>query len=208
MKTNRIELNLGLFKGFYGSLIESYVDQNVDNDLNEMGIEYDDANIEYDFNELAKDIFDYSKYELYSDLDFISNMKFKELTSPKYYNYSNDKIYFDCDIDKEKFIDWLIELTTEGEDIWEMVANEIIEIHTSCSGFISFHSNKTKDWIKDLMKFDLEDEKTIYKIGFIISEYIQATKIFQDYEWDFESEYLENNSGVYTCYTINEITEL
>lgn len=204
MKT---ELELNLFKGFYGSNIDSYIDDNVSNDLSEIGAEYDNCDIEYNFEELAKDVFDFAKYELYSDLKFIKDMKFKELYSPKYYNYSNDKIYFDCDISKDGFINWLIELSTNGGDIWDMVAGEIIDTHTSCSGFISYHSNNPSNWIKDLIAFDLDNDKTVYKIGFIIAEYIRAKQAFENYDWDFESEYIYNGnySGVYTCYSIKEL---
>lgn len=204
MKT---ELQLCLFKGFYGSSIDSYVDDNVDNDLSEMGVDYDGCEINYNYEELAKDIFDFAKYELLSELGFISKLEFGELVSPKYYNYSNDKIYFNCDIDKQGFIDWLIDLVDSGGDIWEIVGGEIIDQHTSRSGFTSFHSNKTKDWIKDLIEFDLDNDKTVYKLGFVLSEYIRAVKTFEDHDWDFETEYITNGnySGVYTCYQISEL---
>lgn len=103
MKT---ELQLNLFKGFYGSLIESYVDNNVDQDLCELNLEYSDCDISYNFEGLAKDIFYFAKSFFLDELDFISNAVFKELWSPREYNFSNDKIYFDCEIDKSKFIEW------------------------------------------------------------------------------------------------------
>lgn len=203
----RTELELALFKGFYNSNIDSYIDENVTNDLCEMGISDNDCEINYDLKELAKDIFDFAHYELFSEFQFISKLEFSELVSPKFYNYSNDKIYFNCYIDKNKFIDWLIDLVNSGGDIWEIVGGEIIDQHTSCSGFTSFHSNKTKDWIKDLIEFDLDNSKTVYKLGFILSEYIKANKFLDDHNWDFETEYITNGnySGVYTCYQINEL---
>lgn len=202
----RTELELALFKGFYNSNIDSYVDDVVSNDLSEMGVEYDDCDIEYDYNELAKDIFDFAHYELFSEFQFLSKLEFSELVSPKYYNYSNDKIYFNCDIDKGQFIDWLIDLVDSGGEVWDMVCREIIDQHTSCSGFHSFHSNKTKDWIKDLIEFDLDNSKTVYKLGFILSEYIKADKFLDDHNWNFENKYTTNGSysAVYTCYSIKQ----
>jgi len=202
-----IELQMGLFKGFYGSFIDARVDENIDNDLSENDLNYDDCDVDYNYKELAEDIFDFAKYELYSELDFLSDLEFSELVSPKYYNSSNDKIYFKCNIDKDKFIDWLIDLTTNGGEVWDVVSGEIEEQHTSCSGFTSFHSNKISDWVKDLIAFDLDDDKTVYKIGFIISEYIRMTKIYEDYNWDFEDAYLYNGnySGHYSCYSIKEL---
>lgn len=199
-----MELQLGLFKGFYGSWFESELDNFVSEDLREMGKDYDDVNISYDLTAYAKDIFEFAKYEYLPELDFLSKCEFKELSSPNYYNYSNDKIYFDCEIDANGFIDWATNLLTENNDISEMVKESIIDAHTSCSGFTSFHSNKISDWIKDLVEFDLDNNKTVYKIGFIISSYIENKNKFDDYNWNFESDYFENSDrcGLYEAYSI------
>jgi len=204
-----IKLKLELFKGFYNSHIEGAIDDQIDCDLSEIGKSYDEVEITYDFKALASDIFDFAKYEALSELDFLSDLEFSELYSPRFYNYSNDGIYFTCSIDRDSFKDWLIDLTSAGGEIWDYIADSIEQRHTSYSGFHSFHSNEPKEWIKDLLKLDLDNDKTVYKLGFIISEYIDESKKFDDINFDFESEYLYNGNytGVYECYLIHEAQE-
>lgn len=204
MKTN-ITLELQLFKGFYGSILGDSIDTEIQTELEYIGKTYEQASIKTDYNLLAKDLFDFAKYEYLSEFNFLSELAFESLESPKYYNYTNDKIYFTCDLDKELFKTWLIELISEGEDLFKAIANEIEERHTSCSGFISFHSNDHKEWIKDLLELDLENEKTLYKLSFIVSDYVKARQFFDYCEWDFETEYLSNGSysGIHDCLEIN-----
>lgn len=65
------------------------------------------------------------------------------------------------------------------------------------------------DWIKDLIELDLDNDKTVYKVGYIIYKYIEMSQIFQDHNWDFEEDYLENDSSeTYNCYTIQEKKDL
>ena len=203
MKTN-ITLQLQLFTGFYGSYYDDSIENNIQADLEHIGKTYEEVDINTNYTELAKDIFDFAKYEYFSEFNFLSELEFDSLESPKYYNYTNDKIYFNCNIDKEAFKTWLIELVSEGADLFDNIANEIEDVHTSNSGFISFHSNSYKDWIKDLLELDLENEKTLYKLSFILSEYVKSEQLFEDGSFDFEWEYLSNvnYSGIYDCYEL------
>lgn len=190
-----IELNLGIFNGFYHSFIEDDIDRIVDDELNELGIEYDDAEINYDFKGIARELFYYAKANYLDEIPFISKAQLKELWSPEYYNYSNDKIYYDCVIDTDGFKKWFTELIAEGGNIWEEMRERIVDAHTSCSGFVSFHSNKVKDWIVDLMELDLDNDKTIYKLGFIIDTFIECSQLEDNSDWQFELAFLEDNSG-------------
>lgn len=208
---NKIELNLGIFKGFYGSDLEERIEEVVNENLNEIDKKYEDCEISYDMNELAKDLFEFAKYEYLNEFEFLEKIEYSELTSPKYYNFSNDKIYYNCDINKKVFLKWFNELITQNDsDVSEMVIKAIIDTHTSCPGFNSFHSNKISDWVTDINEFDLENDKTVYKIGFVISEYIEAINKFDNSYWDFEEDYLEKSdrAGLYSCYYIKEYNEL
>lgn len=190
-----IELNLGIFKGFYNSFIEYDIDRIVDDELNELGIEYDDAEIDYDFNGIAMELFYYAKASYLDEIPFISKARFKELWSPREYNFTNDKIYYTCVIDTDGFKKWFSKLISEGGDIWGEIQERIVDNHTSCSGFISFHSNKVDDWIVDLMELDLDNDKTIYKLGFIIDTFIECSQLEDNSYWQFELAFLEDNSG-------------
>lgn len=209
MKTNNIELEMGLFQGFYNSFYEDELDGIIDDELSEMGKDYDSVDISYDFEALAKDIFEFAENEYYSQFDFIQKMTFKELDSPRFYNYRNDKIYFDCLFDTNGFLSWLAELMTEGGDIWEAIIEDVYETHTSCSGFISFHSNSITDWIKDIFEMELDNEKTVYKIGFLLTSYLKNKSIFEDYNWSFEIDYVQNDAyyGIWEAFEIKELID-
>ena len=45
---NKIELNLGIFKGFYGSDLEERIEEVVNENLNEIDKKYEDCEISYD----------------------------------------------------------------------------------------------------------------------------------------------------------------
>lgn len=191
----KIELELPFFKGFYGSWLDDEIEQHIEYELNEMGVNYDDVNVKYDYTEYSKGIFDFVNSEYLAKLHFLQDCEFLELWSPKYYNYTNDKIYFNCNIDVDAFLRWFNDLMlNDGSDVSEMVKDSIIDEHTSCSGFVSFHSNKLSDWVLDINKMDLSDSKTVYKIGFVIGAYLENERIFLDDRADnFELEFLESD---------------
>ena len=129
---------------------------------------------------------------------FISNVEFSELVSPKYYNYSNDAIYFNCDFNKDLFVDWLISREFDFDELMEYV----YESHTSCSGFISFHSNNINDWIKDLILSDFQESEHLYKLGFILSSLIEI----EDKDLDLDClDYIRGNQSLYDAYNSEEI---
>ena len=89
-----INTYLPIFKGFYGSIFEPDVDNEIDyiNELrqekNKPEIDFDDVNFNYDnyYLELSKEFC----FIVWNELeDFIYKIEFSELKSPKYYNYSN-----------------------------------------------------------------------------------------------------------------------
>jgi len=199
----RIELKLENFKGFYNSHYESFVDECIQNDLENIGKEYDDVTINYDFTELAKGIFDFYKNEVYTKVGFISNLEFWQLYSPKYYNFRNDEIYFKCDIDLSEMKNWLIDLMTDKGDLYDYISDEIKTAHTSCDGFTSFHSNDIKSWFKDLLNFE-DDKHNRYKLSFILAKYLDAEREMFD-EFDYElNEYINCSGCVIESYEIIE----
>ena len=162
----RIELELGTYKGFYDTKYQGATDIIIQNELDLLGLGFHDVDITYDFTPIAEEMVSYYT-EFYEEFPFISNMKFSKFFIPKYHNYSNDKVYFNCDFDKDLFIDWLI----SGD--FDELEERIFEDHTNHDDFISVHSNKINDWINDLSNFDIKDGNHIYKLGFILSSLIE-----------------------------------
>jgi hypothetical protein len=88
------------FEGFYYSIYEGMVESIIYNEIEEGFLKNDD-NVNYKgiFEEMAKSIFD-DILEIFIDETFVivgddfcsSNIIYEGLSSPKYYNYSTDKL--------------------------------------------------------------------------------------------------------------------
>lgn len=194
-----MELELNTFEGFYGSYYESELDIVAEDYINEDGLSYED--LEWNFKELAQAIFD-EMIEDYKEAfgEMLINPKFKELDSPSFYNFRNDRIYFDCDINKALLVEWLIDIQADN-DKRSYFKHEIYNNHTSCDGFISFNSNDLREWLKDLANFDSDNEKHKYKLGFLM----RCEVLFNsdnDNGTDYELEIIERlnmNGTFYEC---------
>ena len=88
------------FEGFYNSIYDSEIEEIVNSEIEEGYIENDD-NIDYNiiYNKMSEHIFDNieelfnDEFELFTENGFL---KYDGLSSPKYYNYSTDKIKAIC----------------------------------------------------------------------------------------------------------------
>ncbi len=69
---------------------------------------------------------------------------YQGIQSPKFYNFSNDSINVEVEVEN---MNKIIQYLNENEDEFRQ---HIKERYTSCSGFISHHSNNSDDWIDDL----------------------------------------------------------
>ena len=75
----------------------------------------------------------------------VFTMRFESMQSPKYYNFTTDRIF--CEVDLEELI-WIRTLVPD-----EILAEVAAEQFTSRDGFISFYSPKVADW-GDLESWD------------------------------------------------------
>ena len=176
MKTIQLEINFPLFEGFYNS----YLDLSENIEVRE-GEEYSMTEEQFDnidwnsTNEnVSKFYLGYFKDELsdfFKSIEVLS-LEFIKVNSPKYYNYSTDKLVCDIKIDKGIFVH---ELRKYDFDNWEQFLKDNF---TSYDGFISFYPNTTTEWdelineeiendniiIETLLKFYLEQNGEFYKI--------------------------------------------
>jgi hypothetical protein len=146
----KIKTYLPVFPGFYSTIFEpdeeneiSYINElRAEKGLGE--VKFDDIDFDYTdyYNQVAKSVTNV----LYNELnDFVKDINFEELISPKYYNYSNDSINVEITLTKEnesKIMSYL----NENKDSFEKYLSEN---YTSSSGFISSYDNSYNEFMLD-----------------------------------------------------------
>lgn len=142
MKKNQ-ETWLPLFSGFYNTIWE--LDTEYVTDSNGTIIDFDRMDIDHQAWEKA--CCEHIIQQLNSELsDFSLKMRFQSISSPNYYNFSNDSCNVILDIDEQAVSKYIYENQSAFEDY-------IRENYTSYDGFWSGHSNKFEDWEEDTKKF-------------------------------------------------------
>lgn len=153
------------FGGFYESIHSDVIDNYIED------LEYDFENVNYK-----------STYKIYAE-DYIkvlnnkldTNIIFKGLNSPKFYNYSTD--YITAEISKKDILKLFQYI--RSEDLKQEVFNIIKESSNSKDGYISFYN------YNDYFKKDNLDILVEYMLDVIV-ETLQ-----EDIVEDLQSNYLE-----------------
>ena len=165
MKTFEIEC-LG-FHGFYESQFynsdsEYYAvryDFDYLQDKYGKDVTYDDFDL--DFKSYTKDMCEeFVKAYLNNTPYFIENLEFTEMVSPKYYNFTTDRVFAKATL-ADDWQEQLIQIMLDNE---EYFTNEIKEHHTSRDGFCSFMENTFSYWIAELKK----DEPNFLYVSYAI----------------------------------------
>ena len=173
MKTIQLEINFPLFEGFYNS----YLDLSENIEVGE-GEEYSMTEEQFDeidwnktYENVSKFYLDYFKdglSDFFKSIGVLS-LEFIKLDSPKYYNYSTDKLVCNIEINKNVFIH---ELRKYNFDDWEQFLKYNF---TSYDGFISFYPNTTMEW-DYLITEDIEDDNVI--IETLLKFYLEENEEF------------------------------
>jgi hypothetical protein len=139
---------LPIFKGFYESIYDSanleelqYEDINeIRENNNKKPISFDDIDFDYNkyYIDVSKQLCDVIQDEL---SDYINIIRYKNINSPKYYNYSND--FIECEIEPKK--DNILNYIKSNYNDWRKYLKDN---YTSYDGFISHYDNnpKSEDW--------------------------------------------------------------
>ena len=194
----KVQTFLPVFYGFYNTLFEDLIDNATDNAIeyyneqNGTNLSYD--NFDFDFasiqNEICKDAVSKVEDKL-NEIGINCTINFETLVSPREYNFYNDSI--NIEINFKKFSQ-VIEILEQNFDLFTQY---IKDNYTSCSGFISSHSNHSSEWIEDL-KNDAENET--HKVGAALDFILQEVEEYKD-----ENLYFELCENYYEIdYTINE----
>ena len=177
--------NLPIFKGYYGE--EFGAEEYQFEWLNDLRQEAEKKPLENDFD------FDYDYETYYNDLsqalcykvcdileDFIKEIKFINLDSPKYYNYSNDVILCDIKPNEEAIKKYI-------KNNYKNWSKYLKDNFTSYEGFFSYYSNDPEhiDW--NLEAIFKRWEEYHYQLGAIldfiaINEGVEYYEIYEDLE--------------------------
>jgi hypothetical protein len=157
------QVQLPVFPGFYESLFDP---QYVEAHANEILVD-DEHPEEWDMTpEIVKKYKQLVGQAVTSQMelrvnDFLStefSFQFVEIWSPREYNYTTDKVFVDVHFEQTDF-DKLVQYLHKNKEKFEQYVKETF---TSCSGFISFHSNDVNVWFDEYIPSILAVEDCFY----------------------------------------------
>lgn len=137
----KIETHCPLFHGFYNTIWEPCEENEIYSHNQENGTDlcYDDFEWDYkDYQERVASAFVESFEREFQDIIAVE-IKYQNISSPAYYNFSNDSINIEVDLDFDKFM----QIVNHNK---ENIRKYIHQQYTSRDGFNSFHSNDVEDW--------------------------------------------------------------
>ena len=191
MKTNnKISLVgtwLPLFGGFYNSRYWEADESSItDEDGNELDYDKIYEYIDYEgYREgVSKQVTEVVGSKL-MELGLISGIRYESVSSPKYYNFSNDSI--DIEIGMTSFnINNLNRIIIENYDV---ISAEVKRRYSSRDGFISSHSNDLSEWIEETLEFTVN---LTHKLAAILDIILQV--VYEYGEGDVYNDYCDNDN--------------
>lgn len=161
---NRFSFELPFFPGFYESTLYDSdteywaIKQEVEyytRDLREEHPEYQgitEDDLEFDYKAYEKDVMDAFIVAFKDNAPgIVKSVEFDELVSPKYYNFSTDRLF--CWVTFSD--DWKTVMREFMDDNYALLKDHIREAWSSRDGFWSFTSNDVDEWYGKI--FDEED---------------------------------------------------
>ena len=152
MKKQIVLNNAPFFPGFYYSIysssdaFENAIELSKEDDEN-----FDESKVDFDdnrYNETCAKLYCMALIDECVLPDFVESLEFLRVLSPKYYNYSTDKI--ECKITLAD--GWENEMRKFIAEHYDWLQDKITNDWTSCSGFISFIENDLEKWEKYLFE--------------------------------------------------------
>jgi hypothetical protein len=169
----KIESYLPIFSGFYNTIFEANEEMYIEEPYS-----YDD----YDFNyekyhlDVAKACVDAIETQL-NDLGISVSVKFQELNSPREYNFRNDRI----DVVYTLGANSLNEIHGYLLENKDAFSEYVKDNYTSRSGFHSFHSNQSDEWLDNIKNGTDLDHKLGAVLDFILqNENYTDDKLYYD----------------------------
>lgn len=173
MKVTQLEINFPLFEGFYCSQLDlaEYIEVGDDESYSMTEEQFDEIDWNKTNENVSKFYLDYFKDELSDFFKSIGiiNLDFVKVDSPKYYNYSTDKLVCNIEVNKNKF---LTELQKYSFDVWKKFLKDNF---TSYDGFISFYPNDPNEWT-ELIQQNFDTDNVI--IETLLQFYLEQNEEF------------------------------
>ena len=175
-------LRLFCFSGFYESIHDSVFDSETESIMEDYGKKYEDFHFTYDWEEYAKNYVRAISSEIGLDLEF------KELWSPREYNFATDEIYcFITPKDVKKISSALNSDTLK---------NLIKERFTSRDGFFSFYSNSLEEWKEKKVK-----DWDVIELGTLLDAWLIDNELdTESHDLDFAGYDYCSGNGQYVSY--------
>ncbi len=185
----KLEIGLPFFSGFYESIHSSVFDSEEECIMEDYeGKSWDDFRWEYDHLSYCKNYVNAVNSILELKLEFV------EMTSPREYNFSTDRIF--CKINKSDLKK--LKTVLNSEEMKNLVKRRF----TSRDGFMSFYSNDIEEWKeKPLKDWDYNELGTLLE-AWIIKDSTNTSETEEFYDdIDYQAmEYCSGN-GQYVSYT-------
>ncbi len=171
-----IKTYLPLFSGFYGTIWES----DESNFCYENDCTYDDLDIDYKQYErdVVLGIMDFIK----DNCEFIKDIKFEKICSPRAYNFSNDSANVAITIKKREFKKYL-------NDNKEALNNYLKECYTSYDGFNSYYGNSFEAWQEETNNFVNLDN---HYLGSLLDFYFVNENITEYDAYEMNEVYIDS----------------
>lgn len=145
----KVETFLPVFPGFYGTSFEADDNaefEHINEERNKIGLSSVDFDcIEFDYKAANENTAKLACQYVHNTLDCVNGVKFQKIISPREYNFTNDSINCEIDLNVKMMLDYLAQNAAE-------FAEYLKEKYTSYDGFISFHSNDVDDWTWEYIK--------------------------------------------------------
>lgn len=149
-----------LFPGFYNTVFQYDSEQDdIESYNSEYGTAFDYEDFDWDYKDYEERVSKKFVNRLESELKHFLpiKIKYQNLYSPKEYNFANDSINIEVSLSLPRLIKLI-------KDRKEDSAQYFHDKYTSCSGFISFHSNDIEDWLNK--EYILENPK--HRVGALL----------------------------------------
>lgn len=165
----KIEIELP-FAGFYETMHDSEIDRAIEDNFNYDHETGEEKDLPENFWDVALDVVDFGAIrkeycERYVDEfaeEYGLDLKFVEMTSPREYNFSSDRLFVKVDLEQ---FNTVVRSKVEAHPKW---AEKVKEEYTGRDGFWSFFSNDVKDeeWTREI----LEPVQYLTMLEFFIKE--------------------------------------
>ncbi len=159
----KIETVVPFFVGYYQSILEHFIDQVVEMELEESEQSYDDIESSLDYPKAFNEIAVQWLNRFNAETGY--NIEFETIESPREYNFTTDKLIGMIPVEEVK------EAINKCRSNIDIFKNEVLDKYfKSYDGFISFYSNDLDDWFdKDVEDLDC-NEVMAYLAGSILSD--------------------------------------